>query len=97
MKALETRLSLSLPLSLSLSLSLYRRPVGERGGRVLLPGNLRDRKERSVTTAFSLYGSYVRGTWREGSFTENSESYVNFKKGSFYGIRGGNLEEGLLD
>jgi len=37
--------------------------------------------------SISVYGSCVRGTWREGSFTGNSESYVRLVNEGF-GNRG---------
>jgi hypothetical protein len=37
----------------------------------------------SLSLSLSLYGSSVRETWREGSFTGNSESYVRHVKEGF--------------
>jgi hypothetical protein len=52
----------------------------------------------------SLYGSFVKGTWRESSYTGDSESYIrpvkegfgNGASNSLYRLRTGNLEGGLL-
>jgi hypothetical protein len=53
------------------------------------------------TERLSLYGSCVRGSWREGSFVGDSERYV--KKGSrngtplsMLGLLKGNLEGGFF-
>jgi len=51
-------------------------------GEVCLMETSRDSKRGlwKLSVCVSLYGSSVRGTWREGSFTGDPEGYV--KKGS---------------
>jgi len=46
--------------------------LGNQGGDADLPGILRDSKRVFGKRSFPLYGSSVRGTWREGTFTGNS-------------------------
>jgi hypothetical protein len=44
--------------------------------RTRLPGNLRDGPRRLWKRNVYLYGSCAKRTWREGSFTDYSEGYV---------------------
>jgi hypothetical protein len=50
-------------------------PLGQ-GGDAALPGILRDSKRVLGERSLPVYGSCARRTWREGSFTAKSESYV---------------------
>lgn len=69
-----------------------------------LPGTLRDSTRGLCKRSVSLYGSSVRGIWRDRSITGNSASYVrHFNEGfgngaplSLYRLRERNLEGGLL-
>jgi hypothetical protein len=55
-------------------ISLHRRPVGELEGWFVYRGLGEIGKDRSVkATSFSLG---ARGTWREGSYTEDFERHV---------------------
>jgi len=57
--------------------SLHRGPVGGRGegpAAVFVNRGLRETVKECSVNGVSACGSSVRGTWREGSFTENSES-----------------------
>jgi hypothetical protein len=58
-------------------------PLGNLEGSLFTGNSERQLKEVCGSGAsLSLCGSSVRGTWREGSFTGNSESYVrNVKEG----------------
>jgi len=40
------------------------------------PRTLRDSKKALCKWSISLYGSCMRGTWKEGFFTGNYESYI---------------------
>jgi len=57
-----------------LSLSIAA-PLGNPEG-TRLPGTLRDGPRRPCKRNVSLYGSSAKGPWREGSFTEYSEGYI---------------------
>jgi len=61
-----------------MGISLPRDPTGKPGREVHLPWNSRDSKTGlwKWSVSLFLYGASARGTWREGSFTGNSESYV---------------------
>jgi len=50
-------------------------PLGNPEG-VCLPRTLKESKKVLCKWIISLYGSCVRGTWMEGFFTGNYESYV---------------------
>jgi hypothetical protein len=50
---------------------------------IRLLGTLRDSKRALFKQCVSLYGSSVRGTWRKGSFTGNSDSYIRHVKEGF--------------
>ena len=52
------------------------------GGGGLFTGDLKTLKELCKWSV-SVYGICVRGTWREGSFTGNSESYCKTCQGRF--------------
>jgi len=55
-------------------------PLGNlKGGGGLFTGDLETVKELCKWSV-PVYGICVRGTWREGSFTGNSESYVRHVK-----------------
>jgi hypothetical protein len=50
-------------------------PLGNPEG-TRLPGTLRDGPKRLWKRNVYLYGSSAKGTWREGSFTEYSEGFI---------------------
>jgi hypothetical protein len=84
---------------------LHRGPLGNvEGGAGHLPGTLTDSARGLCKRSVCLYGSSVRGTWRDRSITGNSASYVrHFNEGfgngallSSYRLRERNLEGGLL-
>jgi hypothetical protein len=53
----------------------------EGGGVVVhLPGTPRDSDRALCKSSVSACGSSVRGTWRKGSFTGNTESYIGLVK-----------------
>jgi len=57
---------------------------GTRRGGVVYRGLRKKVKERCVNaTSLSLYGSSVRRTWTEGSFSVNAESYLRLVKEGF--------------
>jgi len=63
---------------------LHRGTLGEPRWGLVLPGTLRDRKRKALKTEhFSLYGSTVTVTWREGSSNGKSERYVRHFKECF--------------
>jgi len=78
--------------------------IGKHGEGVHLPGTLRESKRALCKCSVSLYGSFVKGTWRESSYTGDSESYIRHVKEGFgngasnslYRLHKGNLEGGLL-
>ena len=47
-----------------------------------LPWTVSEGKRALRKQSISLYGGFVRGTWQEGSFFGNCESYVHVKEGS---------------
>jgi len=51
-------------------------PSKEPGSRGHLPQTLRDSKRALCKHSVSLYGSSLRGTWKEGSYTEDYERHV---------------------
>jgi hypothetical protein len=60
-----------------MGISLYRDPTGEIGVEVrCLPGTSKNSKRGLWKRRFCLYGGSVRGTWREGSFTGDTEGCV---------------------
>jgi hypothetical protein len=52
--------------ALETGISPHRGRVGGPGGDVRLPETSRDSKIGLWKLSFFLYGSFVRGTWREG-------------------------------
>jgi hypothetical protein len=62
---------------------LHWDPIGKHGDGVHLPGTLRESKRALCKHNVSLYGSFVKGTWRESSYTADSESYIKRVKESF--------------
>jgi len=57
-----------------------------------------------VSLSLSIYGSFVKGTWRDSSYNGDSESYIRHVKEGFGNgasnssnkLCKGNLERGLL-
>jgi len=47
-----------------------------------LPWTVRAKGHPVNGASLSLYGGSVEGTWQEGSFSGNFESYVHVKEGS---------------
>jgi hypothetical protein len=81
--------------------SLHKGSVDEPEGGAHLLGTFRDGRRRALEMEhLSLYGSSVRGTWREASFAGDTEEYVKKESGSGhlppYGPRSGTVEVTLL-
>jgi len=61
---------------LEMGISLHMSHIKEPGRGGHLPQTLRDSERALCKHSISLYGSSVRGTWREGSYTEDYRRHV---------------------